>query len=97
MAGNALPAPAVDAGAGTWGLRDLAPALRQVWWPNKFKPDMPPRYDGAADPLAFLLAYEEAVFGAGGNDRVMANWLPMALTSVPRMWLLHLPAASVAS
>ena len=27
----------------------------------------------------------------------MANWLPMALTSVPRMWLLHLSAASVAS
>ena len=27
----------------------------------------------------------------------MANRLPMALTGVPRMWLLHLPAASVAS
>ena len=58
---------------------------------------MPPRYDGAADSLAFLLAYEEAVLEAGGDDRVMANWLPMALTGVPCMWLLHLPAASVAS
>ena len=75
----------------------MAPALRQVWWPNKFKPDMPPRYDGTMDPLAFLLAYEEAVLKAGGDDRVMANWLPMALTGVPHMWLLHLPAASVAS
>ena len=97
MAGAAPPAPAVDTGAGTRGLRALAPALRQVQWPNKFKPDMPPRYDGAADPLAFLLAYEEVVLKAGGDDRVMANWLPMALTGVPRMWLLHLPAASVAS
>ena len=77
--------------------RALAPALRQVQWLNKFKPDMPPHYDGMADPLAFLLAYEEAVLKAGGDDRVMANWLPMALTGVPRMWLLHLPAASVAS
>ena len=75
----------------------MAPALRQVRWPNKFKPDMPPRYDGAADSLAFLLAYEEAVLKVGGDDRVMANWLPMALTGVPRMWLLHLPTASVAS
>ena len=75
----------------------MAPALRQVQWPNKFKPDMPPRYDDAADQLAFLLAYEEAVLKAGGDDRVMANWLPMALTGVPRMWLLHLPAPSVAS
>ena len=71
--------------------------MRQVRWPNKFKPDMAPRYNGVADPLAFLLAYEEVVLKAGGDDRVMANWLPMALTSVPRMWLLHLLAASVAS
>ena len=40
---------------------------------------MPPRYSGAADPLAFLLVYEEAVLEAGGHDKVMANWLPMAL------------------
>ena len=97
MASNAPPALAVDAGTGTRGLRALAPALRQVRWPNKFKPDMPPCYDGAADPLAFLLAYEEAVLKAGGDDRVMANWLPMALTGIPRMWLHRLPTASVAS
>ena len=58
---------------------------------------MPPCYDGAMELLAFLLAYEEAVFKAGGDDRVMANWFPMALISVPRMWLLHLPTTSVAS
>ena len=75
----------------------MARALRQVQWPNKFKPEKPPCYNGTADPLAFLLAYKEAVQKAGGDDRVMANWLPMALTGVPRMWLLHLPAASVAS
>ena len=75
----------------------MAPALRQVQWPHKFKPEMPPRYNGMADPLAFLLAYEEAVYKAGGDDKVMANWFPMALTGVPRMWLLHLPMASVAS
>ena len=75
----------------------MAPSLRRVQWPNKFKPEMPPRYDGTTDPLAFLLAYEEAVLKAGGNDRVMANWFPMALTDVPRMWLLHLPTTYVAS
>ena len=58
---------------------------------------MPPCYDGTVDPLAFLLAYEEAVLKAGGDDRVMANWLPMALTGIPRAWLLHLPTASVTS
>ena len=51
----------------------MAPALREVQWPNKFKLKMPPRYNGAADLLAFLLAYEEAVLEAGGDDKVMAN------------------------
>ena len=75
----------------------MAPALWQVQWLHKFNPEMPPCYNGMADPLAFLLAYQEAVLKAGGDDRVMANWLPMALTGVSHMWLLHLPAASVAS
>src|SRR4051812_19758065 len=58
---------------------------------------MAPRYDGAADPMAFLLAYEEAVLKAGGDDKGMANWLPMALTGAPRAWLLNLPGSMVAS
>ena len=45
---------------------------------------MPQRYDGVADPSAFLLAYEEAVLKAGGEDKVMANWLPMAFAGEPR-------------
>ena len=75
----------------------MAPALRQVQWPHKFKPEIPPPYNGVTDSLVFLLACEEAVLEAGGDDRLMANWFPMALTDVPRMWLLHLPTASVAS
>ena len=73
MMGNAPPAPVAGASMGARGLRALAPALRQVQWPNKFKPEMPPCYNGTADPLAFLLAYEEAVLKARGDDRVMAN------------------------
>ena len=62
----------------------MAPALWQVQWPRKFRPETPPRYDSVTDPMIFLLACEEAVLRAGGDDRVMANWLPMALTGVPR-------------
>ena len=75
----------------------MAPALRQVRWPRMFRPQMLSRYDGATDPKIFLLAYEEAVLGAGGDDRVMANWLPMALTGAPCAWILHLLTASVTS
>ena len=48
-------------------------------------------------PSACLLAYEEAVLEAGGDDKVMANWFPMALTGAPRAWLLNLPGSMVAS
>ena len=58
---SASPAPAAGASTGARGLRALAPTLRRVQWPTKFKPEMPPCYDGAADPAPFLLAYEEAV------------------------------------
>ena len=79
------------------GPRAFTPALRRVQWPHKFKPEMSPRYDGAADSIAFLLAYEESVLEAGGDDKVMTNWLPMDLTGVPRAWLVHLPESSIAS
>ena len=79
------------------GLRCFTLSLRQVQWPPKFRPEMPLHYDGAADPAAFLQAYEEAVWAAGGHDKVKANWLPMALVGAPRAWLLNLPASSVAS
>ena len=58
---------------------------------------MPPPYDRAADPTPFLQAYEEAVWGAGGDDKVKANWFPLALIGAPHAWLLALPGSSVAS
>lgn len=58
---------------------------------------MPPCYDGAEDPAPFLQAYEEAVWAAGGDDKVKANWFPMALVGAPIAWLLNLPPSSMAS
>ena len=91
MAGAPPSASAADTNSGASGYRALAPALHRVRWPTKFKPEMPPRYDGAADPTPFLLADEEAVLKAGGNYKIMANWFPMALAGEPRAWLLNLP------
>ena len=38
----------------TAGYRAFTTELRSVAWPGKFKPDLPPRYDGTADPTNFL-------------------------------------------
>ena len=58
---------------------------------------MPPRYDGATDLADFLQAYEEAVWAAGGDEKVKANWLPMALVGAPCAWFLNLAESAVAS
>ena len=84
MAGAPPSTTVADIDSGASGYRGLAPALRRVRWPTKFKPEMPPHYDDAADQTPFLLAYEEAVLEAGGDDKIMANWFPMALAGEPR-------------
>ena len=51
----------------TAGCRAFTPELRGVVWPGKFKPDLPPRYDGTPDPAEFLQLYELSIEAANGN------------------------------
>ena len=81
----------------TVGCRTFTAELCSVAWSGKFKPDLTPRYDGMADPAEFLQLYELSIKGANGNDKVMANWFPMALKDGTRSWLLNLPMGSVSS
>ena len=67
-------APLTTAGCGAF-----TPELRSVAWLGKFKPDLPPRYDGTPDPADFLQLYELSIEAANGDEKVMANWFPMAL------------------
>ena len=49
------------------------PELRQVTWPERFKPDVPVKYDRTTNPVEFLQVYSTAVQAAGGGEKVMAN------------------------
>ena len=75
----------------TAGCRAFTPELRSVAWPGKSKPDLPPRCDGTPDPTEFLQLYELSIEAANGDEKVMANWFPMALKDTTRLWLLNLP------
>ena len=72
----------------TAGCRAFTPELRSVACPGKFKPDLPPRYDGTADPAEFLQLNELGIEAANRDEKVMANWFPMALKDGARTWLL---------
>ena len=89
--------PQRPAPAGTAGCRAFTQELRRVVWPSKFKPDLPPCYDGTPDPAEFLQLYELSIEVASGDEKVMANWFPMALKDGACSWLLNLPAESISS
>ena len=78
-------------------MRVFTPELRNIVWPSKFKPDLPPRYDGTTDPMEFLQLYEQSMEAANGEEKVMANWFPMALKDDARTWLLNLARGSISS
>ena len=81
----------------TAGCRTFTHELRSVAWPGKFKLALPPRYDGTPDPAEFLQLYEPSIEAANGDEKVMANWFPMALKDVARSWLLNLQHGSISS
>jgi hypothetical protein len=81
--------------SGRGGFRALAPLLRQVVWPKKFKVGHIDKYDGSSNPEEFIRVYYTIIEAAGGDDRVKANYLPTALAGVARSWLINLPDGSI--
>ena len=59
--------PSKQAPTTTAGCRAFTPELRSIAWPGKFKPDLPPRYDGTTDPAEFLRPYELSIEAANGD------------------------------
>jgi hypothetical protein len=73
----------------------LAPHLRMVVWPPKFRPHLPEKYDGTINSTEFLQIYSISILAAGGNEAVMANYFPFALTGTARSWLMNLPEGTL--
>jgi hypothetical protein len=79
------------------GFKALSEPLRHVDWPQHFRPTTPARFNGSSDPVEFLRQYAIAIRAAGGDERVMANWFPMATKDEPPRWILGLPPGSISS
>jgi hypothetical protein len=72
------------------GFRALAPTLRQIVWPDKFKAEHIYKYDGSSNPEEFIQVYHTVIEAAGGDDRVKANYLSMTLSDMAISWLINL-------
>ena len=57
----------------TANCRAFTAELHSLTWSGKFKPDLPPRYNGTADPVEFLQLYELGIEAANGDEKVMTN------------------------
>ena len=63
-----------------------------------FKPEIPEKDDRRLNPAEFLSIYTIVVQAAGGRDeKVFANYFPLALKSNVRSWLMQLPENSISS
>jgi hypothetical protein len=72
------------------GCAALADHLRATTWPPKFRPHLPEKYDGMTNPSEFLQVYVTAITATGGNTAVMPSYFHVALTGLPRTWLMNL-------
>jgi hypothetical protein len=68
----------------------LAPHLRMVVWPHKFRPNLSEKYDETVNPTEFLQIYSTYILVAGGDEVIMANYFLVALTGMTRSWLMNL-------
>jgi hypothetical protein len=75
----------------------LAPHLHMVVWPYKFRPHLPEKYDRMVNLVKFLQIYSTSILAAGGNEAIMANYFPVALTGTTRSWLMNLPEGTLDS
>jgi hypothetical protein len=71
--------------------------LRRVRYPLNFKPSGINKYDGSTNPIEWLDVYRLAIEAVGGDSYVMANYLPICLSSSARTWLMGLLTGSIHS
>jgi hypothetical protein len=45
----------------------------------------------------FLQIYSTSILTAGGDEGVMANYFPVALTGMTRSWLMNFPEGTLTS
>nr|AAP52380.2 retrotransposon protein, putative, Ty3-gypsy subclass [Oryza sativa Japonica Group] len=68
------------------GCRAFGRSLRDVRWPERFRPGAIEKYDGSADPEEFLQVYSTVLYATGADDNALANYLPAALKGSAHLW-----------
>jgi hypothetical protein len=73
------------------GVKAFSHDLRRVRWPLNFKLLRIEKYDRSTNLAKWLEVYQLAIEAIGGDSYIMANYLPVLLSSSARTWLLGFP------
>jgi hypothetical protein len=84
-------------GCNAGGVKAFSHDLKRVRWLLNFKLSGIEKYDGSINRVEWLEMYQLTIEAASGDSYVMANYLPVCLSSSARTWLLRLPAGPVHS
>jgi hypothetical protein len=84
-------------GRNVGGIEPFSHDLKMVCWPLNFKLLGIEKYDGSTNSAEWLEVYQLTIEATGGDSYVMANYLPIYLSSLARMWLMAFPTGSVRS
>jgi hypothetical protein len=60
------------------------PRLGRVRWPLNFKPSGIEKYDGSTNLVEWLEVYQLIIKATGGDSFILANYLPVCLSSSAR-------------
>jgi hypothetical protein len=75
----------------------LAAELQVIPWPQSYKPQQLPMYDGHSNPKQFLMSYEATISSYGGNAAIMEKSFVMAVRSVAQTWYSSLRPGTITS
>jgi hypothetical protein len=79
------------------GIKPFSHELKRLCWPLNFKPSGIEKYNGCTNSTEWLEVYQLAIEAVGEDSYMMANYLPICLSSLARTWLMELPTGSVRS
>jgi hypothetical protein len=79
------------------GIKPFSHDLRKVVWPPNFKPSTIDKYDVSTSPIKWFEVYQLAIEATRGDSYIMANYLPICLSSLAMTWLMGPSTMSVRS
>jgi hypothetical protein len=77
------------------GFPAFSPRLRNLLFPDKFKPLGITKYDAKQDPIQWLRCYALSIENAGGNNDTKCLYFPFCLDQAPLTWLESLDKHSI--